>query len=78
MDSIEALLTAWRDAEAAVDAAEPATTTWRRARLRADFAKTAYLTAVGDVFDTEGHSVQDAGPADDASGSGDPEESEPR
>jgi hypothetical protein len=27
--------------------------------VRADYAKTAYLTAVGDVFDVEGHSVSD-------------------
>ena len=65
MDSIEALLTAWRDAEAAVDAAKPDTSDWRRARVRADFAKTAYLTAVGDVFDVEGHSVADRAPAPD-------------
>jgi hypothetical protein len=56
---IEALKAAWRDAEAAVDAAEPGTTGWRHARVRADYAKTAYLTAVGDVFDVEGHSFSD-------------------
>jgi hypothetical protein len=61
MDSIEALKAAWRDAEAAVDAAEPGTTGWRHARVRADYAKTAYLTAVGDVFDVEGHSVSEDG-----------------
>ena len=59
MDSIETLKAAWRDAEADVDAAEPGTTGWRHARVRADYAKTAYLTAVGDVFDVEGHSVAD-------------------
>ena len=59
MDSIEALKAAWRVAEAEVAAAEPGTTLWRRARVRADYAKTAYLTAVGDVFDVEGHSVSD-------------------
>ena len=64
METIETLLAEWREAEAALDAAEPATTEWRRARLRADFAKTAYLTAVGDVFDTEGHSIRDAAPPD--------------
>ena len=62
MESIEALKAAWRDAEADVDAAEPGTTGWRHARVRADFAKTAYLTAVGDVFDVEGHSVADDPP----------------
>ena len=62
MDSIEALKAAWRVAEAEVDAAEPGTTAWRHARVRADFAKTAYLTAVGDVFDVEGHSVSDDPP----------------
>lgn len=62
MDSIEALKAAWRDAQAALDATEPGTTDWRHARRRADFAKTAYLTAVGDVFDVEGHSVSDDEP----------------
>lgn len=72
MDSIDALKAAWRDAEAHVDAEEPGTTGWRHARVRADFAKTAYLTAVGDVFDVEGHTVT----ADDPAGT-DASEREP-
>ena len=59
MDTIEQLLAAWRDAEAAVEAAEPDTTAARLARHRADVAKTAYLASVDDVFDVEGHSHTD-------------------
>jgi hypothetical protein len=65
VESVEVLLAGWREAEAAVEAAERATPEWRRARVRADVAKTAYLTAVGDVFDVEGHSVNDAAPTYD-------------
>ena len=69
MESIEALKAAWRDAETNVAAAEPGTTGWRHARVRADYAKTAYLTAVGDVFDVEGHSVAaDPAPSTDPPG----------
>jgi hypothetical protein len=69
MESIEALKAAWRDAEADVAAAEPGTTGWRHARVRADYAKTAYLTAVGDVFDVEGHSVaEDPAPSAEPGG----------
>ena len=65
MDSTEGLLRAWREAERAVDHAEPGTPTWRQARLRADRAKTAYLTRVGDVFDVEGHHVREKIKRDD-------------
>jgi len=71
MNSTEGLLRAWREAERAVDSAEPGTPAWRQARLRADRAKTAYLTRVGDVFDVEGHHVREKiEPDEDGSPSG--------
>ena len=55
MDTTQQLLAAWREAEAALEAAQPHTPAARLARHRADVAKTAYLTHVNDVFDVEGH-----------------------
>lgn len=45
--SVHALLEAWRDAERAVEDAEPGSAEARLARIRADMAREDYHAAVG-------------------------------
>ena len=55
MGMTERLLAAWREAEAAAEAAAEGSVEWQRARLAADNASTAYRLHVESVLDVTAH-----------------------